>query len=99
MGTTTTTPHKAVAKKSARVPNLVGLTIKDVVRATVNGDEDQQVYFVIELSDGGELWMEQDDEGNGPGTFFYSNGKAPEVHANEIVDAARRAEHQRRSAA
>jgi len=67
---------------------LVGLTITGLAQATVNGDEDNQEYFVIELSDGGELWMEQDDEGNGPGTFVYSKGKGREVHAWEFIATA-----------
>ena len=78
--------HKNGKKGKTRpIPNLVGLTITGIVQTTIIGDEDNKEYFVIELSDGGKLWMEQDDEGNGPGTFMYSKGDAPEIHAWEFV--------------
>ena len=62
--------------------NLVGRTIVDVRYMTQK--EKRDMYWcdrpvVLILDDGSEIYPSQDDEGNGAGALFGTNGKGEDI--------------------
>ena len=64
----------------AKKLQFTGATIKEIRKATPNELEDfgmdrEGGGYVIELENGNLIFASQDEEGNGPGTFFGLNTK------------------------